>query len=346
MFKKIDIYILKSLAVSFFISFFIISAVMIIGDVIKIYDIIFASGSSLRRILNILLYITLFLSIFSIPMALTIAINYVYSEMSNSSEITAIRSSGISLARVYLPSLIFTFAVFVFLVYDIAFLAPKARFHYKDELVKAFRNKIYMNLKPSTFYKNLGGVMWMGSISADHKHLTDVFFSNKNDVFVSKKGVLKDTYNGILADFLSVKAYSEKKSGWEFGSFKDYEVSFALKEINKKPSGVRYMTIAKLIGYYKKTKDRDALYKINKMISMSLSVFSLSLIAFSFGITFSRSGKSAGIVVSLFLFFGLYVLLALAGSLFDGYGVIFPVYAPSVFMFFVGLYMFYRKIKV
>ncbi len=346
MLKKIDIYILKNLLVAFFISFFIISAVMMIGNVIKIYDIIFASGSSLDRVFKIFLYTMLFLSIFSIPMALTIAINYVYSEMSNNSEITAIRSSGISLARVYLPSLMFTFAVFIFLAYDMAFVSPKANLHYKDEIVKAFRNKIYMNLKPSTFYKNLGGVMWVNSISADHKHLTNVFFSNNNDVFVAKKGILKDTYNGILADFSSVKAYFKKKDGWEFGSFKKYAISFIIKEINKKPSGIRYMNLPELIQQYKKTNDSDALYKINKIISMSLSIFSLSLIAFSFGITFSRSGKSAGIIVSLFLFFGLYILLAFAGSLYKSYGVIAPIYAPTVLMFVIGLYMFYKKIKM
>ncbi len=347
MLKKIDVYILKAIIVSFFISLAIVSAVMMIGDIIKIYDILFARGSSLETLFKILLYITIFLSIFTIPMALTIAINYVYSEMSNSSEITALRSSGINLYRIYLPAFFITLAIFVFLFYDVSFLAYKSRLNYKNELEKTFRNKIYIGLKPDMFYNNLGGTLWVEKLSSDHRNLYHVFFADKNEVFIAKSGILNDIKNGILAKFESVKLFSKKSGSYEYGRFKEYDLAFLLaKGKKKKGISTKYMTLSELYNYYKKTKDKEAIFKINKMISLSLSVFPLSIIAFSLGITFSRSGKSAGIAISLLLFFVFYILLMLGQSLFKSKGWIIPIYMPNIVLTLFGFYIFYKKVKV
>ncbi len=348
MLKKIDIYILKNIVSSFFISFLIITAVMMIGDIVKIYDILFARGSSVVSLFKILGYISIFLSIFTIPMALTIAINYVYTEMSNNSEITALRSSGINLYRVFLPSFLLSIVVFGILFYDISYIAYPSRLSYKHELEKTFRNKVYVSLKPQMFYNNLGGSLWVKNLSADHRKLFGVFFASGNKVFVAKKGRLSDIRNGVLATFYDVKMCSIEENGWEYGDFKEYQVAFLLKkpQQSKNNVGVKYMTISELFRYYKKTRDKEALFKINKMISLSLSIFPLSLIAFSFGITFSRGGKSGGIAVSMLFFFVFYVLLMLGQSLFKSRGLIWPIYLPNVVLTLFGFYVFYRKVKV
>lgn len=349
MLKKIDIYVLKNLSSSFFISFLIITAVMMIGDIVKIYDILFARGSSLGILIKVLGYISIFLSIFTIPMALTIAINYVYTEMSNNSEITALRSSGINLYRVFLPSFAFSVVFFVILFCDISFIAYPSRLSYKSELNKTFRNKIYFSLKPGLFYNNLGGSLWVKSLSANHKELYNVFFADNNKVFVAKKGKLDNIKNGILATFYNVRMFSTDSKGWEYGNFNRYQVAFLVEKVHssrKENVGIKYMTITQLFNFYKKTRNREALFKINKIISLSLSIFPLSLIAFSFGITFSRGGKSGGIAVSMLFFFLFYILLMLGQSLFKSHGLIWPIYLPNVVLTLFGFYVFYKKVKV
>jgi len=348
MLRKIDIYILKNIVLSFFISFLIITAVMMIGDIVKIYDVLFARGSSVVTLFNILGYIGIFLSIFTIPMALTIAINYVYTEMSNNSEITALRSSGINLYRVFLPSLLFSIVIFVVLFYDISYIAYPSRLNYKHELEKTFRNKVYVSLKPQMFYNNLGGSLWVKSLSADHRNLFGVFFASGDKIFVAKSGKLSDIQRGVLATFYNVKMCSVARDSWEYGEFREYQVAFLLKKPtqSKNNRGIKYMTISQLIKYYKQTHDRDALFKMNKMISLSLSIFPLSLIAFSFGITFSRGGKSGGIAVSLLFFFLFYILLMLGQSLFKSHGLVWPIYLPNIVLMLFGFYVFYRKVKV
>ncbi|WP_025209713.1 LptF/LptG family permease [Hippea sp. KM1] len=348
MFKKIDVYIFKGLITSFVISFFVITIVMLIGDLIKLYDLLFGKGSSLMVLIKVLGYTVVFLLVFIVPMALTVAINYVYSELSNNSEITAMRSCGISLFRVYLPAFIFSLIVFVLLFYSTAFLAPQAKLSYRVELAKTFRNKVYAALKPKMFYDKIGGVLWIENISPDKKHLANVFFAQKDKVFLAKKGQFKDIPSGILAEFNSVNMYSSTKDGWEYGRFNKYEVAFLTGKGYFKPdkNDTRFMDFRQLFKYYLKSHDKEALYRINKTISMSVSVFVLSLIAFSFGITFSRSGKSAGIVASLFLFFMFYVVLMLGESLCETTSNPYFIYLPNVVMFAFGAYIFYKKVKM
>ena len=347
MLKRVDYYILKNLALSFVVSFLIITLIMIIGDIVKIYDILFSEGSSLGFIFKVLFDTAVFLSVFTIPMALTIAVNYVYSDMSLNSEITAFRSSGISLIRVYFPAFLLSLFVFVLMIYDIGFLANSSKFNYKTELTKALKGKIYLALKPDTFYDKLDGVLWAKELSADRKKLKEVFFANKNQVFVAKRSVLSDLNNGILATFFDVKMYSEKKGIVEYGSFDVYKVAFLVtKSSVYKKNDPRFMNVVELYNLFKKTHNTEALFEIHRMIALSLSVFMLSLVAFGFGINFARSGKSAGIVLSLFIFFAYYILYSIAKTFYHAHHIFWPLYLPDIILAALGFYIFLKKIRV
>ena len=347
MFKKIDFYIIKNILFSFAASFFIISAVMMVGNVVKIYDILFTNGTTLKLIAHTFWYIFIFLSVFVLPMALTISINYVYSDMSNNFEVTALKNSGISLIRIYSPAFLFTVFIFIFLSYDLFSLAYNSRMSYMLELSKAFRNKIYVTLKPSTFYKVSGNVLWAKYISADHKRLKNVFFSTNKKVFTAKKALLNDIPAGILVNLYNVKMYSKKNNALMHGSFKKYSIAFYFKKIRKnRKYDVGYLTVSQIYNDYKKTHSKDDLYEINKRIALALGVFVLSLIGFSLGITFARSGKSFGIVINIFFFFIFYILLTFGQSVYEAYSIIWPVYLPDIALFLLGLYLFYRKVRI
>lgn len=349
--RKIDIYILKSLISSFVLSFSIITLVMMIGNIVKIYDLLFAKGVSLQFMSKIFFDMAVFLSIFTIPMALTIAINFVYGELSNNSEITALRSSGISLARVYFPAFLFTIIIFFMLFYDTSFMVYKSKLSYRKDIASAFKNKIYVGLREKTFYKGPGGfVLYAETVSANHKKLYNVFYSKKNSILVAKNAYFQDADFGTVINFRDVHIYDKKEGGIEYGKFASYKTTISMD--SPKMTGLdskndpRYMNLNELMAAYKKTHNKDFLYKINKMIVFALSVFVMSLIGFSFGITFSRSGKSAGVIASVSLFFVFYILLMIGESIFKSYSIIWTIWLPDFVLLFFGLYLFDKKSKV
>ncbi len=345
--KKIDLYIIKNTTSSFLISFAITTLIMLLGNLIKIYDILFAKGVNLSLMGKILWDTTIFLSIFTIPMALTLSVNFVYTQMSNNSEIIALRSSGISLKRLFVPAFVFSLFIFLILFYDTTFLAYKAKLSYKTNIAAAFKNRIYVGLKPKIFYKGLNGAtLYANKISPDKTKLYDVFYYGKNGIIAAKEADFQDATFGVIVNFKQAHIYNEKNKVTEYGTVKNYKIAFFVDKNSKKltdKNDVRYMNIVELVNFYKKTHSKEALYKINKMLVFSASVIILSLIGFVFGITFARSGKSAGVIISLSVFFAFYILEMLGESLFKNYGFIWPIWLPDIILLIFGAYIFYKK---
>ncbi len=345
--KKLDWYIIKGIALSFIISFAITTLIMLLGNLVKIYDILFAKGVNLSLMGGIFWDTAIFLSIFTIPMALTLSINFTYTQLSGNSEIIAMRSSGISLRRLYFPAFIFGLLIFTVLFYDTTFLAYKAKLSYKTDIARAFRRRIYVGLKQKIFYKGLNGAtLYADSISPNKKIMNNVFYSDKNGIIVAKEADFQDALFGVIVNFKDAHIYNTKDNATEYGKVGNYKIAVYVDKNSKKitnKNDTRYMTIKELINYYKKTHDIEALYKINKMLVFSLSVFVLSVIGFVFGITLARSGKSAGIIVSLSVFFIFYILEMFGESIFKSYRIVWPIWLPDIILLLFGLYIFYKK---
>ncbi len=345
--KKIDFYILKNITSNFIISFIITTFIMIIGNTIKIYDLLFAKGVSITLMGKIFWDMVVFLSIFTVPMSLTIAINFVYTELSNNSEITALRSCGVSLKRLYLPSLIFTVLIFFMLFYDISFLSYKTKLSYKINITQAFKNKIYVGLKQKEFYTGLQGTtLYAQKISPDKKTMYNVFYAKNNSVITAKEAHFQDAVFGVIINFTKAHIYSKKEGVIEYGTTQNYKIAVSIDSETKSftdKNDTRFMDLSELIAFHNKTHNREALYKINKMFVLSLSVFVLSMIGFAFGIIFARSGKSAGIAISLSIFFIFYILEMLGESIFKNYGIIWTIWLPDLILFIFASYIFYKK---
>ena len=345
--KKIDLYIIKNIAINFLISFIITTLIMLIGNLIKIYDILFEKGVSLSIMGNIFWNTTVFLSIFTIPMSLTIGINFVYAQLSGNSETIAMRSSGISLKRIYLPAFVFSVFVFIVLFYDISFLAYKAKLSYRINITRAFKNKIYVGLKKQRFYTAFNSTtIYADKISPDKRKLYNVFYAKKGSVITAKEADFKDIPFGLIINFKRADIYKKNKGVIEFGAIKNYEIALSVnngKQVTISKNDTRYMNIKELINYYKQSHELDALYKINKMLVLSVSVFVLSIIGFVFGITLARSGKSAGIIISLSIFFAFYILELLGESMYKNYHTVWTIWLPDVLLLILGIYIFYKK---
>jgi len=346
--KKIDLYILKNLTVNFIVFLIIVSLIMMIGNAIKIYSLLFAKGETISIILKIMGYMTIFLSIFTIPMALTLSVNFVYTSLSKNSEIVILKSAGISLLRIYLPAFIFSIFIFLILFYDSSFLVRKAKLAYRKTIISVVKNRLYVGIKEKTFYDGLkGATIYVNGISPDHKKLNKVFFAkNSNTVIAAKHAYFVDTLDGFILRFKDASLYSETNNNINTGTFKVYDIDVGINNTLNVPSykgDTRFMNIVELYRYFKKTHDKNAIYIINKNMVFSTSVLFLSFIAFLLGIVLARSGKSAGIIINISIFFLFYILEMFGESLYKSYGVIWSVWLPDIVLFILASYLFYKK---
>lgn len=87
MLKIVDKYIIKQLIKTFLSSFIILTALMLLVNIIQMSHVIFAQGVTLHIIFKILYQQTTFIAIFTIPMALTVAVNFVYADFAKNKKL-------------------------------------------------------------------------------------------------------------------------------------------------------------------------------------------------------------------------------------------------------------------
>ncbi len=345
--KKLDLYIFKTTLTNFLVFFIIISLVLLAGNAFKMYYILFSKGETLGSILSLMFYLNITLTLFTIPMSITLAINATYTELSQNNELTALKGAGLSLPRIYAPAFLFSVIIFLIFLWDISSFMGTAQVHYRLKLINAFRSKIYSGIEANNFYSGIKNIsLYVNSVSPDHKTMNGVFAVQGNNVIVARKAKFVDIKNGFLIRFFSSFIYSKNKKSISTGELRTYSITvrntklITNKYFSKDPA---FMSFFQLVKYYKKTHDREALFLIHRMLIFSLSIFVVSVLSFLLGVTFSRSGKSGGMLLCGGIFFLFYILEIYGESLYKNHGIVWGVWIPDAVLFIASILLFYKK---
>jgi lipopolysaccharide export system permease protein len=114
-------YVLGEIAYFFFSCLFILTFVLVCGNVLtKMADLVINWGVDVMLLLRLFLFSTPFLFSFTIPMSVLVAVLFAFGKLGADHEITAMKASGVSLWRVVRPVLTAsaTLALFTFLLND------------------------------------------------------------------------------------------------------------------------------------------------------------------------------------------------------------------------------------
>ncbi len=103
--KIIRTYILKEHLGPFVVILSGLTAVMLVGNIIKLTELVIAKGVSIFDILRLLLYLIPYLLCFSVPIACLIAMVMAFGRLSGDYELIALRASGVAPARLIWPVL-------------------------------------------------------------------------------------------------------------------------------------------------------------------------------------------------------------------------------------------------
>lgn len=103
--KILRTYILKEHVGPFLVTLSGLTMVMLVGNIVKLADLVITKGVSVFDILRLLLYLIPYLLSFTIPIAALIAMVMAFGRLSGDYELIAMRASGVAPARLILPLL-------------------------------------------------------------------------------------------------------------------------------------------------------------------------------------------------------------------------------------------------
>ncbi|RLD10429.1 MAG: hypothetical protein DRI44_06145 [Chlamydiae bacterium] len=123
----INTYLSKTVGVAFGMSLLIITFIMLMGSMVKIFELIFKKFS-IMAIVHILAFIFPEVICYSLPFSMAAATLLVFSRLSADGEITAMKATGISIFRIAAPCITLSVVIAVIALYAYSNILPKAHF--------------------------------------------------------------------------------------------------------------------------------------------------------------------------------------------------------------------------
>ena len=104
--KTLRTYILAEHSAPFFVTMGGLTAVLLVGNIIKFADLVISKGVSLFDILRLIIYLIPYMLSFTVPMACLIAMVMAFGRLSTDYELIAMRASGVAPIRLVFPLLL------------------------------------------------------------------------------------------------------------------------------------------------------------------------------------------------------------------------------------------------
>jgi len=297
------------------------------------------------------------------PIVILLATIYVFSDMNKHNEITAMKSSGVSISKIVRPFLLLGFfaSLFVMLVNEL--VVPQAtinsarmRQSYIEHIKGAHEKNMMLN--DVAIYGQGNKLYYVKEFNVLKRTMNEIIIlehDTANDLtskIVAKSGRWENPHTGAGNNwvFYNCIIYHLKRNGELLGKPLVYpkkimDIRETPKDFYQSQFQTELMNFSQLLEYVKK------FYKVDKKIARRLAVdlynktsfpftsFIVVLLGVSFGLTSKRGGAMWGIGVSIGLGFSYYAVMAISLALGKG-GWLTPLLAawtPNLLFLAVGV---------
>jgi len=360
--KIINRYIFKEITYSFIIILFILTFVLLMGKILQVMDLVINKGISVFSIAKLISFLLPSLMLFTIPIAFLIAILIAMGRLSADNEITAFKTSGISLMQIYFPVAIASLITFIISIIVAYFLVPQSNFATKRLLFTIAQQNASIGIKEKVFNSDFKGFLFYADrIPANKNYMEGVVVSDnriigeQNTILAKKAFLVSDPESMTVKLKLengSIHTVSSDLKKYRKIDFNNYDInldlSTALANLDESSKSSTEMTTTELLEKMKKpgmdkAAIREMAIEVHKKFSIPLSCIFFGLLALPLGINSHRSIKSRGFAVGIIVV-SLYYLLRIGGEALVETGHLSPevgVWTPTFIFAILGIYLFY-----
>jgi lipopolysaccharide export system permease protein len=369
MHKIISRYIFKEIAFPFIIILFVLTFVLLMGKILQIMDLVFNKGIGIFTIAKLIIFLLPHLLMFTIPIAFLVSILIAMGRFSTDNEITALKTSGVSLMQIYYPVAIASLIAFVFTIIIGYYLVPHSYSATNNLLFTIAQQNASIGIKEKVFNADFKGVLlYAEKIPPKGDFMENVMISDSHIMGEQNTILAKKAYLVANSDSMTVLLRLESGSIHSVSSdlkkyskidFKIYDInldlSTTIKPVNNNSKTKREMTMTELLENMKKpglneVTLRELAIEVHKKFSIPLSCIIFGLLAMSLGIRSHRAVKSRGFTIGLVIATS-YYLMRIGGEAFVETGYLSPeigVWIPNIIFAILGIclfYMTYREIS-
>ncbi len=358
--KVLDKYLLKQIIIMFLMGVFVFTSIIFASDTfITLIKQISQFGVPFKVAFIMVLLNLPAVIVLSIPMGVLLSTVMVLNRLSLSSEITVMRSCGISLNRIAKPIFIFSIvmALATFVINES--VAPVMTKTSKDLALWSLGQKNIPDGKENFVFKELGS----------NSYLRRLFYVGKSKNKVLYNVTVLDNSKPDTIQVLQAREGKTSTEGWVFDKgaiytidhngqvlnttlFDTSTVQFGLdlsSSMNNNLAGE--MNFANLSKYLKRSdipdeERRAYTVQLYDKIALPVATIVFVLLGVPLAITPPRVRYNRGFLFTILIIFAFYVLRALSISM-GGAGTIPPLLAawiPNITLTILGSILYYRKV--
>jgi lipopolysaccharide export system permease protein len=155
--KRLHLLVLKSFLGPFLLTFFIVIFVLVMQFLFKYINDLIGKGLELKVIAQFMLYLSTSLVPLALPLALLMAALMTFGNLGEFNELTALKSSGISLQKIMMPLIILTMGISIGAFFFSNYVLPVANLKMRSLLYDIQRKKPEFQILEGVFYNGIDG---------------------------------------------------------------------------------------------------------------------------------------------------------------------------------------------
>ncbi|MCC5931386.1 MAG: LptF/LptG family permease [Cyclobacteriaceae bacterium] len=240
--KKLDKLILASFLGPFFLTFVVVVFILLLQFMLKYFEELVGKDLGWEVYVQLIFYFSINMTTNAFPLAVLLSSLMTYGNLGEHSEITAIKSAGISLVRTLVPIFFFSILLTIAAYYNNNYIVPKANLEAFSLLYDIKQKKPSMELKEGSFYNGIPGF----SIKVNKKYPDEVSLgdliiydhtaSNGNkDIILADSGRMYNILNGryLVFELFNGNRFSEQPPNKPFGNLHENPMPYLRSEFDK-----------------------------------------------------------------------------------------------------------------
>jgi len=359
--RVLDRYIITELFKIFSLAVFVLLSVLLLEKVHFLSGLLLTKRASVTTIGKLMAFLTPTFLTLATPLAVLLSSLMVFSRLSADNEVTAMRSSGISIYRLLMPVALVSALACAMTLYLSVNVVHRSNFQFRSLVIEVLKTSLNMEIKERRFNTGFNNLLIYVNEN-DNGKLNGVFISDRRDpkrprIIVSREGrVRSDPEKNIVTIDLTdgIIHRSGPEGVYRTIAFDSYALRMDLSEgLNKSfEKETPQMSIAELRKRIAKLKAEGKSANaekvaIHKRYSAPLGCIALGLLGAPLGIMTHRRGTAGGFGLGVMMIVFNYLLWMIGQSL-GAEGKAPPVLAiwsPNIVMGLIGAYLIVRVSK-
>lgn len=358
-FLRIDLYILKRVALPLLATVGIAMAALLLERLIRLLDLFANRGGPMNIVLKMLANLVPHYLGIAVPAALFVGVLYASMRLSSDSELDAMRASGLSLRRLMMPILALSIVLVIASAYLIGFLQPYTRFAYRALVHLVVETAWDSAIERGAFFTGFGGkTILIGDISEGGNRLSQIFVkevdqNGQDIVTTAESGQLERSSdlslvltlrNGVRTEAMPGTTDTKAVAFTELALPMDTVAPEPFRNRGERESELDFIEL--LQAYFNTPPTlhiEDVKAELNSRLVRTVSIIFLPLLAMPIGVSSRRTSKGVRMLVGI-LFLIAYFQILQFGRDAVGSAILGPLVAlwvPFAVFGSISLWLFY-----